>query len=138
NFRIHSQTLGPELDWLISRRFRMSGSVNVERKRSEGGESNQGMALFREAGLQLTGNTAKGSLLGATFRYVNIDYDKPENPYVEYELLEALRPGANFTWRVNVQQELLPGLKLSLNYDGRKSEDSRTIHFGRMQLAAFF
>jgi hypothetical protein len=30
------------------------------------------------------------------------------------------------------------GLQLSLNYEGRKSEDTGAVHIGRMQVSALF
>jgi hypothetical protein len=53
-------------------------------------------------------------------------------------MLEALRPGLNWTWSFNLQQKLANGLQIGINYEGRKSEMQRLIHVGRMQVSALF
>jgi hypothetical protein len=53
-------------------------------------------------------------------------------------MLEALRPGNNYTWVINWQEKLSNGLQLSFSYEGRKSEATPIIHLGRMQVSALF
>jgi hypothetical protein len=74
-------------------------------------------------------------------KYIKIDAklkDTPINSPIGYEMLDALRPGNNFTWSINWQEKLVNGLQLSFIYEGRKSEGSNIIHTGRMQASAFF
>jgi uncharacterized protein (DUF2237 family) len=53
-------------------------------------------------------------------------------------MLEALKPGDNYTWTVNWQEKLTSGLQLTFSYEGRKSELINAVHLGRMQLSALF
>jgi hypothetical protein len=55
-----------------------------------------------------------------------------------YELLEGLLPGRNLTWSLNLQQKLAQGLQILFTYEGRKSENSKTIHIGKMQANLLF
>jgi hypothetical protein len=71
-------------------------------------------------------------------RLLEIGFVGEERSAVGYELLEALRPGTNFTWSAQWQQRLVNGLQLSLSYEGRKSEAQQTVHIGRMQVTALF
>ncbi len=57
---------------------------------------------------------------------------------VAYQILEGLQPGTNFTWNVIAQKRLTKFLDLNVSYFGRKSETSKTIHTGNVQLKAFF
>jgi len=70
--------------------------------------------------------------------YTNISFEGDENSAAAYELLEALQPGDNYAWQINYNQKLISGLQLSVGYEGRKSQDSRYIHMGRMQVIALF
>ena len=54
------------------------------------------------------------------------------------EMLEALQQGFNTTWTFSVQRNLAKNLQLSLNYNGRKSQENNPIHNGGVQLRAFF
>ena len=53
-------------------------------------------------------------------------------------MLESLQNGSNLTWRLLLQKNLTQYLDLNINYQGRKSENSETIHTGNVQLRAFF
>ncbi len=57
---------------------------------------------------------------------------------MEYELLEALRPGRNLLWEATWQQHLAGGLLVQFRYQGRKLGDSKSIHLGSVQLQAQF
>jgi hypothetical protein len=53
-------------------------------------------------------------------------------------MLEGLQAGKNYTWNVIFNKKLNSFLNLQLNYLGRKSENSKTIHTGNVQLRAVF
>jgi hypothetical protein len=96
--------------------------------------------------------TLKMHVLGANFKFAskqsfsinanaNLYFNEFEgntNSPVAYQMLEGLQPGTNLTWLLGLQKRLTSFLDLNLNYSGRKSEDSRTIHTGNLQLRATF
>lgn len=57
---------------------------------------------------------------------------------VAYQMLEGLQPGQNMTWRLLLQKNLTQFLDVNVNYQGRKSETSKAIHTGSVQLRAYF
>ncbi|MFT5582230.1 MAG: hypothetical protein ACI9G9_001495, partial [Psychromonas sp.] len=57
---------------------------------------------------------------------------------VGYELLESLKPGVNYTWNLSYQRSLSKNLQISIQYNGRKSEENLAIHSGGMEVRAFF
>lgn len=66
------------------------------------------------------------------------DFKGNPNSPVGYQMLEGLQAGKNFTWSVLFNQKLNSFLNMNLNYLGRKSENSKTIHTGSIQLRAIF
>jgi hypothetical protein len=52
--------------------------------------------------------------------------------------MEGLQNGKNTTWNLSSQRNLGNSMQLSLNYDGRKSENTKTIHTGGVQFRAYF
>ncbi|MDB4280423.1 hypothetical protein N9863_02250, partial [Flavobacteriaceae bacterium] len=90
--------------------------------------------------------------LGASFAYANaekisingefsfIDNAFKGNAFspVAYQMLEGLQPGNNYTWRLLFQKRITKYLDANLNYNGRKSQTSNTVHTGSLQLRAFF
>jgi len=61
-----------------------------------------------------------------------------ENSAVAFQMLEGLQPGTNYTWNLNFQRKITSYLDINLNYLGRKSETSKAIHTGTIQLRASF
>ena len=72
------------------------------------------------------------------FSVIDINYNAAENTPIAYEMLEGLRPGTNLTWSVGIQRNLSKSVQISINYEGRKPEEVKTIHTGTMQARAFF
>lgn len=96
------------------------------------------IAIIHEIGTTFKYNQAeKGSLQGGV-KLVKIQYNGNQNSALGFEMLEALRPGINYTWNLGYQRSVSKNLQLSLQYNGRRSENSKTIHSGGMELRAFF
>ena len=57
---------------------------------------------------------------------------------VGFQMLEGLQAGQNLTWKLLLQKNLTQFLDMNLNYQGRKSESSKSIHTGNIQLRAYF
>ncbi|NQY27923.1 MAG: hypothetical protein HRT69_00455 [Flavobacteriaceae bacterium] len=79
----------------------------------------------------------KVSLNGEFNYYIN-DFTGSSFSPVAYQMLEGLEKGKNLTWNVFAQKRITKFLDLNLTYFGRKSETSKTIHTGNIQLKAFF
>ena len=79
----------------------------------------------------------KGTLLFKA-NYIDISYNGEENSAIGFEMLEGLGTGKNGTWNVSYQQNISEHLQFSLIYDGRKAEETPTVHVGSVQLRAYF
>jgi hypothetical protein len=49
-----------------------------------------------------------------------------------------LQPGTNYTWSLSLQKKITSYLDINFNYLGRKSETTKAIHTGTLQLRASF
>lgn len=76
--------------------------------------------------------------LGANFNFVAIGFVGADNSSLEYEMLEGLKRGNNFTWELLLNRRIAKNLDLTLNYTGRKPENINTIHAGTVEIRAFF
>ncbi|MDN3676009.1 hypothetical protein QWY90_01635 [Flavobacterium paronense] len=65
-------------------------------------------------------------------------FDGDAQSAVAFQMLEGLQPGKNMTWRLLLQKNLTQFLDININYQGRKTETSQTIHTGNVQLRAYF
>ena len=91
-----------------------------------------------EAGFELRlSKAAKGSFTG-NFRLVNIDFNGDASSPIGYELMKGLLPGKNYTWNIIYQQRISANIQMDISYDGRKSEQSKVIHIGRVMARYLF
>jgi hypothetical protein len=137
NYDITYLSLEPKLIYQPNTIFRVSIEARGSEKQNSaelGGE----LSTIMELGATFKLNQReKGSLQG-NIRAVNIRYDGQQNSALGFEMLEGLQPGMNFTWNVGYQRSISRNLQLSIQYQGRKSEDNRTIHSGGMEVRALF
>lgn len=137
NFQLKYYFIEPSIIFQPSTVFRISLDGRNSQKRNApelGGE----VSLVYEIGTTFKYNQAqKGSLQGG-FKMVNIEYNGEQNSALGFEMLEALKPGLNYTWNVGYQRSISKNLQLSLQYNGRKSKDNKIIHSGGMEVRAFF
>lgn len=138
NFRLLYNEVRPSVSWQPENSFRLTLKAAYKEKRNAeelGGEETG----IQELGSELRYNVAtKGSLL-LDFNIVDIDYTGSDiNNSLGFEMLEGLRPGTNFTWSAGIQKSVSGNIQINLNYNGRKSESTRTVHAGGVQVRAYF
>ncbi len=137
NYNYSLQSIKPLFSFQPSTNFRIGVGGRQTQKQNDvilGGES----ALVHEFNANVKWNqTNKGSLQGEA-KLVRIQFTGNPNSPVGFELLEALRPGVNYTWTLGYQRNLSKNLQMTINYLGRKSENTRFIHSGGMEVRAFF
>jgi CRISPR/Cas system CSM-associated protein Csm2 small subunit len=98
----------------------------------------QDYAIINTLGVEAMYNIINKVSLTARVNYVKIIYKGAENSSLEYEMLEGLKKGDNFTWEVLLNKRIAKNLSLTLNYNGRNSSGGKTIHTGTMEMRAFF
>ena len=116
-------------------RYALTGRIsNKKNDAVYGGET----CMLKELGLTWKQNqTEKGGFQGE-FKWIQLNYTGSTQSAIGYELLESLKPGTNFTWTISYQRTLSKNLQMTLQYSGRDTGTSRTIHNGSMELRAFF
>jgi hypothetical protein len=136
-YLIEQKKVTPEISWQPGNNFRLSMLYGYSNKINVEGEPME-IANIHEISANARVSKAASFSMDAILKYSNIDYSAQANTPVAYEMLEALQPGQNYTWSVIVQKKILQGLQLSVNYEGRKSQELSVIHIGRMQVSALF
>ncbi|WP_233131572.1 hypothetical protein [Tenacibaculum holothuriorum] len=136
NFKIASNELQPKFSFLYSKDHRFSLFYHFKKKKNE-------VASFESLQQQKIGaeyffiGKKKNQLSASVNMFLN-DFEGNSNSPVGYQMLEGLQVGRNYTWNLLFNQRLNSILHLNLNYLGRKSENSKTIHTGMVQLKAIF
>jgi hypothetical protein len=137
NYEYTYKTAQPSIVYQPSTNFRVSLDGRISEKTNSqelGGET----CLLAELGMSLKYNQTEKGSFQAEFKSVNMNFQGNINSAVGFELLESLKPGTNYTWNVSYQRNVSKNLQLSIQYLGRKSENSRIIQSGTMEVRAFF
>ncbi len=136
NFEISGYQLAPKISYLFSKNAGWDIFYEYQIKENQIGllESlNQ-----NRFGTSFTYATEKKLTMNGEFSLYQNKFVGDELSPVAFNILEGLQPGENLTWRLLVQKNLTQFLDININYQGRKSETSRAIHTGNVQLRAFF
>ncbi len=138
NFIIDYYSLSPMLSFRPSSQLRFITSYDYSERNQKIG--NQESAISNEFMIEISRRSTNKMSLDFSMSYVNVKYDdKGEaNSAIEYDMLEGLRNGNNFLWRINFTKRLSTSLDLNLNYEGRKTGVSPVIHVARAQVKASF
>lgn len=136
NYKIDERRLQPKLSYLFNENARFDLFYQYTSKDNTIG--NNETLLQNNFGLGFTYNKAQAVALTGEVNFYDNTFEGNANTPVSYQMLEGLQPGKNFTWSLLAQKKLTAFLDLNLNYFGRKTETSKTIHTGTVQLKAYF
>ncbi len=137
NYQLTSYEAEPKFSFQPNAKFRASILYNYKEKMNDtlyGGEE----LISQKVGGELRYNIASKGSLRANFNYIDNLFPVTNNASLAYEMMEGLKEGVNMTWEVTYQQNLSKYMQMSINYNGRKSENSPVIHVGGVQIRAFF
>lgn len=136
NYKIDETRLQPKISYLLNENARFDLFYQYTSKDNTIG--NMESLLQNNFGISFTYNKAQKVGLTGEVNFFDNAFKGNANTPVSYQMLEGLQPGKNFTWTLMAQQKLTAFLDLNLNYFGRKTETSKTIHTGTIQLKAYF
>jgi hypothetical protein len=137
NYRIHYYEIEPKFSIQPGTTFRVSFDYRISQKQNAPDLGNES-ATVQNFGVELKlSKLSKGSFT-AQGNYVQIKYSGLENSAVGYDMLEGLRTGENFTWKIGWQRALADNLQLTLGYEGRKTPGVSVVHTGTAQVRAIF
>jgi len=137
NYSYKFRYFQPTISYQPSTNFRLGLDGRLGSKINDlsfGGET----CSLVEIGSNLKYNQSEKGSLQAEFKLLRMNFVGNPNSAIGFELLESLKPGTNYTWNLGYQRTVSKNLQLSIQYLGRKSENSRIIHSGGMEVRAFF
>ncbi|PWK20307.1 hypothetical protein LX78_00006 [Xanthomarina spongicola] len=136
NYNIDGANVNPKLSYLLNDFTRFDVFYQYTSKKNTIG----GLETLKQQNYGVSfsfTNFQKMSIIGE-FNYFSNDFIGNSNSPVAYQMMEGLQPGKNYTWSLLAQKKITSFLDLNLNYLGRKSETSKVIHTGSIQLKAYF
>ena len=136
NFDLDEFYLNPKLSYLFNEAA--SFDVFYQLSTKDNNLGNLESLKQHKVGVSFTFSGMEKSAINGEISYISNIFDGNANTPVSYQMLEGLQPGKNFTWSLLAQQKITKFLDLNLTYYGRKTETSKTIHTGSIQLKAYF
>ncbi len=136
NYTIENSTVNPKVSYLFGLQSRVSLFYQFQHKENTIGDLER--LDQQNFGISFALADLENVSLSGEARYINNDFRGSAFSPVAYQILEGLQPGTNFTWNIIAQKRITKFLDLNISYFGRKSEETRTIHTGNVQLKAFF
>jgi len=137
NYKIEFYDLEEKLSFQPSTAFRISGIFKYTQKQNLG-EGGFQKALINDYAIEMRYNQSEKGSFNLRADFLTIAYNDVESSPIAYEMLNALKPGYNYTWTINYQRNLTGNIQISINYDGRKSPNNKIVHIGGAQVRAFF
>ena len=135
NYTIKMFTTESRISYTPSTLFRVQLGYQFAHKENSaqyGGEE----ATFNSINAETKYNTFSNTSLTGKFTFSNIKFTGESNTTVSYIMLDALLPGKNYIWHLDLTKRLINALELSFEYEGRKSGETKVIHIGTVSLRA--
>jgi len=136
NFKLDESRLNPKLSYLLNDNTRFDVFYQYTTKDNTIG--NFEALKQQKYGLSFAVSNNQKAAISGELNFFSNHFKGTSNSPVGYQMMEGLQPGKNFTWNLLAQKKLTKYLDLNLNYFGRKSETSKVVHSGSVQLKAYF
>jgi len=136
NYKLDTYEFQPKVSYLLDRQTRFDVFYQYGNKDNTLGNMEQ--LNQQKLGASFAYSNAEKISMNGEFNYITNDFTGSAFSPVAYQMLEGLQPGTNFTWQLLFQKRITKYLDANLSYFGRKSETSKTIHTGSVQLRAYF
>ena len=136
NYYINESQFNPKLSYLLNDNTRFDVFYQYTNKDNTIGNLED--LKQQKYGASFSFSSKQQMAITGEFNYFSNAFTGNSNSPVAYQMLEGLQPGKNYTWTFLAQKKLTKYLDLNLSYFGRKSETSKMIHTGNIQLKAYF
>lgn len=136
DYTINSYQLAPKVSYIFSRNA--SWDVFYEYGEKENTINGLENLAQQRMGTSFSYASEKGFTSSGEFSLYKNDFTGDASTAAAYQMLQGLTAGQNLTWRLLLQKNLTRFLDVNVGYQGRKSETSKAIHTGSVQLRAYF
>jgi hypothetical protein len=136
NFEVRAYQVNPKISYLFNKNASWDLFYEYQAKNNLVGNSEK--LLQNRFGTSFSYASEKKFTANGEFSLYQNEFEGDAQSPVAFQMLEGLQPGRNMTWRLLLQKNLTQFLDININYQGRKTETSQTIHTGNVQLRAYF
>jgi len=136
NFEINSYQFASKISYLFSQNTNLDLFFEHQNKQNNIGNLEE--LKQNKFGTSFNYSSLKQFTINGEFSFYVNNFSGNATSGVAFNMLEGLQPNKNQTWRLLVQKNITKYLDVNVNYQGRKSQTSKSIHSGNIQLRAYF
>jgi hypothetical protein len=137
NYLVFQNSIEPSVAYIYKSSFRFNLAYNFSDKKNTIDSLEK--AVTHSVIADIKYNILNNSTLTAklTFNQINFKaYPGAANTTVGYLLLDGLLPGKNYLWNFEYTKRLAGNFEISIQYEGRKPGEAKTVHVGRASVRA--
>ncbi|MCW2121139.1 hypothetical protein [Flavobacterium sp. 7A] len=136
NYTVSGYQVAPKISYLFSKNTSWDIFYELQSKKNQIG--NLETLLQNRFGTSISYSGKKKITINGEVSFYQNKYKGNEFSSVGFQMLEGLQTGQNLVWKLLLQKNITQFLDINFNYLGRKSETSKTVHTGNIQLRAYF
>ncbi|MGV8994905.1 MAG: hypothetical protein ACOH1O_12460 [Flavobacterium sp.] len=136
NYEIKSEYFLPKISYIFSRNASLDVFYELRNKENQIGARET--LKQNKLGTSFNYSSNQKFTMSGSYAFLSNDYNGEPNSAVGFQMLEGLQSGKNSVWQLLLQRNITQYLDVNVSYQGRKSETSKAIHTGSVQLRAFF
>ncbi|MEO7766714.1 MAG: hypothetical protein ABIS01_04780, partial [Ferruginibacter sp.] len=138
NYLVQQKEVEPSVSYINGTNIRVTFSYNYNQKKNTIGFLET--SINNVVSTEVKYNVLSNSTVNAKFSYNSIGFKYSPggspNSTVGYIMLDGLLPGNNYLWTLEYTKRLAGNIEMTIQYDGRKPGETRTIHTGRASIRA--
>ncbi len=138
NYLVQQKVAEPSLSYINGTNIRITVAYNFNEKINTIGYLEK--SVNNTISTEIKYNVLSSSTVNARFSYNAIKFNYAAggspNSTVGYIMLDGLLPGNNYLWMLEYTKRLAGNIEMTIQYDGRKPGNARTVHIGRASIRA--
>lgn len=137
NYNYNSKLIRPELFYQTVRGLRF-GTYFKYTEAFNAPEFGNDQAYLGETGVEIRYFIINKGNIDFKMASHNINFLGNANSPLAFDILNGLSNGKNLTWNINFGGKTKSNIQLNISYEGRKTQDYKTVHIGRAEARYIF